>query len=226
MNGLSLQAGRLRILPRRQTRQVSPALSASASKSWLGTAKRTIDGLQKGRCQSLVLKTSVAGPFQAAPAAQQPSTAAEKRRQTRSKRRKQSLKHLTGVAAQDKLRLRGVKEATLARYRDCIADFEEWAKSHGKSTARDSLDKTVSEFLLLQYEQGLHQWHGSYLVFGLQLFRNRGPDKDFLCNSKQGLKAWKKRAPGNARVPAPEEVILALADAMLDLGELQACLAA
>eukprot|EP00438_Fugacium_kawagutii_P019574 Skav228158 [mRNA] locus=scaffold439:19428:23715:+ [translate_table: standard] len=142
--------------------------------------------------------------------------------QRRANYRKAQLDSLSWAPVQDRLRLKSVSPATLARYLDCIADFEDWARAKGKNTSTSNLDTVVSEFLFFGYEAGWHIWHGSYLVYGLQLVRNRGSDKDFLCNSKKCLKAWRRRVPAQARVPMPEEVIFAIASFFLDQGHLLA----
>eukprot|EP00438_Fugacium_kawagutii_P014872 Skav225061 [mRNA] locus=scaffold2293:20241:21200:- [translate_table: standard] len=125
----------------------------------------------------------------------------------------------------DQLRIKAVSQPTLDKYNMCIHLFEQWAREHRKSTSLNNLDRSVSEYLLQGYSSGWHIWHGSYLIYGLQLLRNRGPDKDFLVNAKKSLKAWRRRVPATARVPVPEEVILALGQIFLEQGHLQAAVA-
>lgn len=219
-----------------QTFPISAELLANASKKLRSSAVLTANQQLKanvGRCISrppsgpkprprLAVSRSFSGSSRISTRSGSRSKALERKR---SKQRKQDLDSLAWAPAQDRLRLKSVSKTTLSRYLDCIADFEEWARAHRKSTSLLNLDATVSQFLLAGFESGWHIWHGSYLVYGLQLVRNRGSDKEFLCNSKKCLKAWKRRAPARARVPMPEEVIFAIASHLLEQGELGACLA-
>eukprot|EP00438_Fugacium_kawagutii_P013880 Skav219719 [mRNA] locus=scaffold301:36224:37183:+ [translate_table: standard] len=125
----------------------------------------------------------------------------------------------------DQLRIKAVSQPTLEKYNMCIQLFEQWAQQHRKSTSLRNLDRSVSEYLLQGYSNGWHIWHGSYLIYGLQLLRNRGADKDFLVNAKKSLKAWRRRVPPTARVPVPEEVIFALGHLLLEQGQVQAAVA-
>ena len=154
-----------------------------------------------------------------------PSCGAKEREAKRAKSRQQSLRTVEHLPKMDQLRVKAVSQPTLTKYRMCIHLFESWAKQHKKSTTVHNLDRSVSEYLLEGYKSGWHIWHGSYLIYGLQLLRNRGPDKDFLSNSKKSLKAWRRRVPPTARLPVPEEVIFALGMQFLLDGEVDAAVA-
>lgn len=60
----------------------------------------------------------------------------------------------------------------------------------------------------------------AYLAYGLQLLRCNTNKDDFLTESKEALKGWRKRRPGNMRLPVPEEFVFDLATLALDEGRI------
>ena len=120
---------------------------------------------------------------------------------------------------EDRLRLLAVKKPTLERYIIQTNLFRTWAKAHRKSISDHSkLDSAMAQYLLELYEDGLHVWEGTYVVYGFQFLYNRQSDKDYLPLAKKSLKAWRKRQPSSMRLPVPEEVVWALGHTMLELG--------
>ncbi|CAK9066651.1 Uncharacterized protein SCF082_LOCUS33888 [Durusdinium trenchii] len=81
----------------------------------------------------------------------------------------------------------------------------------------DAAEAEVTLFLThLQEDLDSEVSAGTYLVYGLQLLRCTGNKSDFLTESKEALKGWRKRRPGNMRLPVPEEFVYDLATLALD----------
>lgn len=122
--------------------------------------------------------------------------------------------------------MQSVSRATLVRYLEQTEVFRTWAKAKGlRINSHDLLDSAMSQYLLELYEDGLHVWEGTYVVYGFQFLYNRGVDKQYLPLAKKGLKAWRKRQPSSMRLPVPEEVVWAVGNVLIDL-EFLSCAAA
>ena len=65
-------------------------------------------------------------------------------------------------------------------------------------------------YLTELFENGRQPWEGSYLVYGFQLLKHRGQNKDCLPESKKALAGWKKGVPAKQKVPYPEELVMAV----------------
>ena len=121
--------------------------------------------------------------------------------------------------AEDRLRLKGIKQETLQRYLVETHAFRTWAKAHRKSLANpDQIDIAMSQYLLELFEDGAHIWEGSYAVYGYQMLYNRKSDKDYLPGAKKALRGWRKRQPPSMRLPVPEEGIFALCSILVKQG--------
>jgi hypothetical protein len=132
----------------------------------------------------------------------------------------------TPLPREIQLKAKGVTKPTLTKYMLAIQHFEAWAQTHNHRI-RTSLqvDRAMTLYLTSEYELGEKAWNGSHLVYGHQLLRNRGLDKEYLPEAKKALKAWKKRTLHRMRTPVPDEVVLSVGDALLDDDEVDAAVA-
>jgi hypothetical protein len=132
----------------------------------------------------------------------------------------------TPLPREVQLKAKGVTKPTLTKYLQAIQYFEEWCQrqSHRFRTPAQ-VDRAMTLYLTDEYELGEKSWNGSHLVFGHQLLRNKGPDKDYLPEAKKALKAWKKRTLHQMRTPVPEEIVLSMGDALLDDEEIDVAVA-
>ena len=116
-----------------------------------------------------------------------------------------------------RLRAQKVGEKTLHRYQQEIEGFKSWLKQKKQSFQLRRLDtQALSYITYLQEELDEEPNRASYLVYGLQLLHCQINKQDFLVNSKEALQAWKRRRPGNMRLPVPEEFIHDLAQHFLE----------
>lgn len=121
------------------------------------------------------------------------------------------------LPAHMRLRAQKVSQQTLNRYLTSIHEFERWVAGKKVKLTTSNLDRQVTLFLThLQEDLDSEVSAGTYLVYGLQLLRCTGNKSDFLTESKEALKGWRKRRPGNMRLPVPEEFVYDLATLALD----------
>lgn len=125
-----------------------------------------------------------------------------------------------------RLRAQKVSQHTLNRYLTSIDEFEKWVAAKKVKLTSHNLDRQVTLFLThLQEDMDSEVSAGSYLVYGLQLLRCNVNKADFLTESKEALKGWRKRRPGSMRLPVPEEFVydiatLALSENRIDIAML------
>lgn len=131
---------------------------------------------------------------------------------------------LDGKALPSHLRLRALKvsQCTLTRYLNQIREFEEWAKSKKSKITEQNLDMRVTQYLTQLFDTDAEMSKASYLIYGLQLLHCKVDKNAFLVSAKQALSGWRKRDPGQMRVPVPEEFLhdlmhLAIQDERLDV---------
>eukprot|EP00438_Fugacium_kawagutii_P020835 Skav200772 [mRNA] locus=scaffold2001:422297:423250:+ [translate_table: standard] len=120
-----------------------------------------------------------------------------------------------------RLKAQKVSQQTLNRYLGSIDEFEKWVAGKKVKLTAHNLDRQVTLYLThLQEDLDSEVSAGTYLVFGLQLLRCTTNKADFLTESKEALKGWRKRRPGSMRLPVPEEFIYDLATLAIEQGRI------
>eukprot|EP00438_Fugacium_kawagutii_P027263 Skav214356 [mRNA] locus=scaffold86:498779:503145:+ [translate_table: standard] len=95
-----------------------------------------------------------------------------------------------------------VKPKTLMVYQSAVNGFDAWNRQQRRSLRpHESTDEAISAYIHHLCREGKTLTEASYVVFGFILLRSKFhmPDKQQLPISRQALKGWRSRYPGNSR---------------------------
>eukprot|EP00438_Fugacium_kawagutii_P021755 Skav204650 [mRNA] locus=scaffold949:25213:31861:+ [translate_table: standard] len=192
------------------------ALTKAMKRSIRQSAVRSSTGSSSAKAVTQVIKKGKRSLSQAAaPASSNPSRLVStpklklREEEESDKSRKRIRKRDLSIAAPKgvvpkhrELQCSKVKPKTLMVYQSAVNGFDAWNRQQRRSLrTHESTDEAISAYIHHLCREGKTLTEASYVVFGFILLRSKFhmPDKQQLPISRQALKGWRSRYPGNSR---------------------------